>query len=210
MTLPCALVLPCVFLSTLGKNHVCRVPVNLHTANYGAHGKIEVSSSACMNKQRIVQFCYIVKCAKQNNLSHPSFHHSISYLTLLNLAILLCSIVTTWQETKSWTHNTNINEHPKSKKQLHNKILGSCPLGSTGKFIENTFCHKIKTKSNQTFFNWTIPNFCDSAPPTLASRIGLRCESSRLKRGLPRDASLRSDWTSRDGGSSSRWSVDER
>jgi len=45
MTLPCALVLPCVFLSTLGKNHVCRVPVNLHTANYGAHGKIEVSGS---------------------------------------------------------------------------------------------------------------------------------------------------------------------
>ena len=45
MTLPCALVLPCVFLSTLGKNHVCRVPVNLPTANYGAHGKIEVSSS---------------------------------------------------------------------------------------------------------------------------------------------------------------------
>jgi len=40
MTLPCALVLPCVFLSTLGKNHVCRVPVNLHTANYGAHSKI--------------------------------------------------------------------------------------------------------------------------------------------------------------------------
>ena len=45
MTLPCTLVLPCVFLSTLGKNHVCRVPVNLHTANYGAHGKIEVSGS---------------------------------------------------------------------------------------------------------------------------------------------------------------------
>ena len=45
MTLPCALVLPCVFLSTLSKNHVCRVPVNLHTANYGAHGKIEVSGS---------------------------------------------------------------------------------------------------------------------------------------------------------------------
>jgi len=45
MTLPCALVLPCVFLSTLGKNYVCRVPVNLHTANYGAHGKIEVSGS---------------------------------------------------------------------------------------------------------------------------------------------------------------------
>jgi len=45
MTLPCALVLPCVFLSTLGKNHVCRVPVNLHTANYGAHDKIEVSGS---------------------------------------------------------------------------------------------------------------------------------------------------------------------
>ena len=47
MTLPCALVLPCVFLSTLGKNYVCRVPVNLHTANYGAHGKIEVSGSEC-------------------------------------------------------------------------------------------------------------------------------------------------------------------
>ena len=47
MTLPCALVLPCVFLSTLGKNHVCCVPVNLHTANYGAHGKIEVSGSEC-------------------------------------------------------------------------------------------------------------------------------------------------------------------
>ena len=45
MTLPCALVLPCDFLSTLGKNHICRVPVNLHTANYGAHGKIEVSGS---------------------------------------------------------------------------------------------------------------------------------------------------------------------
>jgi hypothetical protein len=38
--------LPCAFLSTLGKNHVWRVPVNLHTANYGAHGKIEVSGSA--------------------------------------------------------------------------------------------------------------------------------------------------------------------
>jgi len=49
MTLPCALVLPCVFLSTLGKNHVCRVPVNLHTANYGAHGKIEVSGSVGIN-----------------------------------------------------------------------------------------------------------------------------------------------------------------
>ena len=47
MTLPCALVLPCVFLSTLGKNHVCCVPVNLRTANYGAHGKIEVSGSEC-------------------------------------------------------------------------------------------------------------------------------------------------------------------
>ena len=45
ISLPCALVLPCVFLSTLGKIHVCRVPVNLHTANYGAHGKIEVSGS---------------------------------------------------------------------------------------------------------------------------------------------------------------------
>ena len=45
MILPCALVLPCVFLSTLGKNYVCCVPVNLHTANYGAHGKIEVSGS---------------------------------------------------------------------------------------------------------------------------------------------------------------------
>ena len=53
MTLPCALVLPCVFLSTLGKNHVCRVPVNLHTANYGAHGKIEVSGSEALKHRRM-------------------------------------------------------------------------------------------------------------------------------------------------------------
>ena len=45
MTLPCALILPCVFLSTLGKIYVCRVPVNLHSANLGAHGKNEVSGS---------------------------------------------------------------------------------------------------------------------------------------------------------------------
>ena len=44
-TLPCALVLPCVFLSTLGKTHVCRVPVNLH--NRGAHSKHQVSGSVC-------------------------------------------------------------------------------------------------------------------------------------------------------------------
>ena len=45
MILPCALILPCVFLSTLGKIYVCRVPVNLHSANLGAHGKNEVSGS---------------------------------------------------------------------------------------------------------------------------------------------------------------------
>ena len=45
MTLPCALVLPCVFLSTLGKNHVCRVPVNLHTAKSQAHDKLSISGS---------------------------------------------------------------------------------------------------------------------------------------------------------------------
>ena len=45
MTLPCALILPSVFLSTLGKIYVYRVPVNLHSANLGAHGKNEVSGS---------------------------------------------------------------------------------------------------------------------------------------------------------------------
>ena len=45
ITLPCALVFPCVFLSTLDKIYVCRVPVNLQTANCGADGKSEVSGS---------------------------------------------------------------------------------------------------------------------------------------------------------------------
>ena len=40
------LILPCVFLSTLGKIYVCRVPVNLHSANLGAYCKNEVSGSA--------------------------------------------------------------------------------------------------------------------------------------------------------------------
>ena len=31
------------FFSTLDKTHVCLVPVNLHTANRGAHGKSQVS-----------------------------------------------------------------------------------------------------------------------------------------------------------------------
>ena len=48
---------------------------------YRKRKMIPCSNVPCMNKQRIVQFCYIVKCAKQNNLSHPSFHHSISYLS---------------------------------------------------------------------------------------------------------------------------------
>ena len=34
------------FFSTLGKIYVCGVPVNLHTANFGAHGKSEISGSA--------------------------------------------------------------------------------------------------------------------------------------------------------------------
>ena len=37
--------LPCVFLNTLDKIYVYRVPVNLHTANFGAHGKSEISGS---------------------------------------------------------------------------------------------------------------------------------------------------------------------
>ena len=45
-TLPCALIWPCVFLNTLGKIYVCRVSVNLHTANFGAHGESEISGSA--------------------------------------------------------------------------------------------------------------------------------------------------------------------
>ena len=47
--------LPCAFLSTLGKNHVCRVPVNLHTANYGAHGKIKVSGS-----EHLSSLCFVL------------------------------------------------------------------------------------------------------------------------------------------------------
>ena len=45
MILSCAFVLPCVFLRILGKIDVCRVPVNLHTANCGAHVKSKFSSS---------------------------------------------------------------------------------------------------------------------------------------------------------------------
>ena len=60
-TLPCALVLSCVFLSTLGKTHVCRVTVNLHTANRGAHGKHQVCS-VCSNQLELyvkVLYCII-------------------------------------------------------------------------------------------------------------------------------------------------------
>ena len=56
-TLPCDLILSCVFLSTLGKIYVCRVPVNLHSANLGAHGKNEVSGSVFslkLNGQHII------------------------------------------------------------------------------------------------------------------------------------------------------------
>jgi len=49
MILPCALVLLCVFLNMLGKIYVCRVrrvPVNLYTTNFRAHGESEISGSA--------------------------------------------------------------------------------------------------------------------------------------------------------------------